>query len=344
MTMSNVSHTKRCFILVFVVCCVYFICTCFLSTSSLHHAFSSMTKWTKPAWGYSVISTEGSVRVLNNDKSCQRNLPGALIIGAPKCGTAALATFLSFHPDIAIRGGKELNFFYNRFENGLKWYLENMPCSLPGQLTMERSSNYFVKAGVPDRVKQMNINTKLILTVCEPVRRIISAFSMKQANGKMASSVTFSDYFFSKESKTLKASLMEGAYMINTSRYWEKLIPWLDTFPKKQLYIVNGDKLPLEPWSELSGVEDFLGVGKQFRRKNFYFNETKGFYCFKTRPEDTPLPKSTAHVGYDAIKCLTEGKGRKHVDVKDAFIKILKDYLQPHNEKFYKITGKNFNW
>ena len=313
---------------------------CFRSTSVSHHAFSSMTKWNNPAWEYSVINTEGSVRVLNN-KSCQRNLPGALIIGAPKCGTAALATFLSFHPDIAITGGKELNFFSNRFENGFKWYLENMPCSLPGQLTMERSSEYFHIRGVPDRVKIMSNNTKLILTVCEPAKRLVSAFSMHKALGAIANNVTFGDYFFSNQGFGLK--VVEGKH-INTSRYWEKLIPWLDAFPKKQLYIVNGDTLPLEPWTELSGVEDFLGVGKQFRRTNFYFNETKGFYCFKTRPEGTWLPTNEARVGYDAIKCLAEGKGRKHVDVKDAYIKILKDYLQPHNEKFYKIIGKNFNW
>ena len=132
------------------------------------------------------------------------NLPGALIFGAPKCGTAALATFLSFHPDIAINGREEFNFFSDNYDKGFKWYQKRMPCSIPGQMTVERSSNYFHKAGVPDRVKMMNSNTKLILIVCEPVRRIGSAFSMRLAHGKIASNTTFGEYFFTVKGNNLK--------------------------------------------------------------------------------------------------------------------------------------------
>ena len=69
-----------------------------------------------------------------------------------------------------------------------------MPCSLPGQLTAERSSNYFRTAGVPDNVKIMNNNIKLILIVCEPVRRMFSAFSMHLAHGNIANNMTFEEY------------------------------------------------------------------------------------------------------------------------------------------------------
>ena len=277
----------------------------------------------------------------NYNNCCHRNLPGALIIGAPKCGTAALATFLSFHPDVAINGGKELNFFSDMFENGFQWYHENMPCSLPGQLTVERSSSYLYTAGAPERVKMMDSNTKLILTVCEPVRRIVSAFSMHLTLGHIAGDVSFGERFFSVEGNHFK--VREDKH-VNISKYSEQLSSWLDVFSEKQLFVVNGDNLPVEPWAELSGIEDFLGVRRHFKRTHFYFNKTKGFYCFKQRTEDELWLTNRDTTGKDAVKCLVEGKGRKHVNVEDVYTKLLKDYLQPYNEKFYKMTGRIFNW
>ena len=40
-----------------------------------------------------------------------------------------------------------------------------MPCSIPGQMTVERSSNYFHKAGVPSRkLLRINVTPDLHLT------------------------------------------------------------------------------------------------------------------------------------------------------------------------------------
>ena len=120
---------------------------------------------------------------------CLKQLPKALIIGAPKCGTAALSEFLSHHQDIAIDAKRELRFFSYNYDKGLDWYKDNLPCSAPGQTVIERSSNYIrTEHGVVERVWNLNPKMKkmkLVLNVCEPDRRSISQYAMLLSHHKI---------------------------------------------------------------------------------------------------------------------------------------------------------------
>lgn len=284
---------------------------------------------------------------------CVRDLPRALIIGAPKCGTTALATYLSMHPYIAIYGGIELNFFSNNYDEGFQWYLGKMPCSLPGQFTMERSSNYFHIPGVPERVKTMNKDTKLVLTVCEPVRRTVSAFSMYRASGK-AENKSFEEHLFIFQGDTLK--LNASHFIVKASEYSEYLPSWLRLFPFANLHIVDGDNLSKQPFQEISAVEKFLNVHSYFEEAHFIFNETKGFFCVKKQTSNMQHVENGAQKVADItkrnetsainenIKCLSERKGQKHVEVKDVYTNMLRHFYKPFNEKFYKLTRRKFNW
>lgn len=52
-----------------------------------------------------------------------------------------------------------------------------MPPTLEGQVTMEKTPSYFVTREVPQRVKQMNPKTKLLVVVRDPVTRAISDYT-----------------------------------------------------------------------------------------------------------------------------------------------------------------------
>lgn len=53
----------------------------------------------------------------------------------------------------------------------------HMPPTLEGQVTMEKTPSYFVTREVPQRVHQMNPNTKLLIVVRDPVTRAISDYT-----------------------------------------------------------------------------------------------------------------------------------------------------------------------
>lgn len=125
---------------------------------------------------------------------------------------------------------------------------------------------------------------------------------------------------------------------------------WLEVFPREQILIVNGDRLIEDPVSQLQQIEKFLGnkalivikkrnpqydiitsTGLEHRigRHNFYFNETKGFYCLRTDTAD---------------KCLRETKGRKHPHVDPVVLTRLRRYFAEHNQRFYEMIGDDLGW
>ena len=258
--------------------------------------------------------------------TCRKQLPEVLVIGAPKCGTAALSGFLSYHPDIAIDGKRELNFFSDNYDLGFDWYKDNLPCSTPRQIVIERSSNNIrIDLDVVQRVWNLNHEMKLILVVCEPVRRLISQFAMALERHKIPNA-SFEETYFPNKQKVPRIT----QFMVN-SNYSFSFSAWLRAFPIEQFHIVDGDNLKTKPWEELSSTERFLGVKPFIRKSNFVYEATKGLFCFRdTRTE-------VAH-------CLTPTKGRRHPEVSEKIKTRLRTFYNPYNELFYKQCGRTFNW
>lgn len=73
----------------------------------------------------------------------------------------------------------------------------------------------------------------------------------------------------------------------------------------------------------ISGIEHRIG------NHNFYFNETKGFFCLRNETAD---------------KCLRETKGRKHPRVNPLVVSKLRKFFSEHNQKFYELVGEDLGW
>ena len=46
------------------------------------------------------------------------------------------------------RAKTEIHYYDNNFDKGLKWYIDQMPALLPGQVAMEKTPGYFHTNGV----------------------------------------------------------------------------------------------------------------------------------------------------------------------------------------------------
>lgn len=112
-----------------------------------------------------------------------------------KVWNGCLVFFLSNHPDIAINAKTEIEFFSTNYNLGFDWYKDRLPCTKPDQVLIERSSNYFRQLLAIDRIWRMDTSTKLILVVCEPVRRAISHFAMS-VERKILPNTTFEKHVF----------------------------------------------------------------------------------------------------------------------------------------------------
>lgn len=254
-----------------------------------------------------------------------RQLPTALIIGVKKGGTRALLEFLRLHPDIRA-AGSEVHFFDHYYAKGFHWYRRKMPPTLEGQITMEKTPSYFVTPEAPRRVQHMNPGTKLIVVVRDPVTRAISDYT--QVKSKRVKMLRFEDLAFLNESQVVDMTwspLRIGVY----ARHLER---WLQYFPLSQLLFVSGERLIADPVTEMTRVQDFLGIKRVICEKHFYFNATKGFPCLLKSEE-----RATPH-------CLGKNKGRSHPHIEPVAIERLRDFYRPFNQRFYQLTGMDFGW
>jgi hypothetical protein len=112
-------------------------------------------------------------------------LPGFFIVGAPKCGTTSLATYLRAHGGIFMSAVKEPNYFcfdapglrdmYDRPET----YGRLFARARPEQLCGEASTSYLFSTAAVPAILQANPAAKIIVMVRNPLDMVISHHAQK---------------------------------------------------------------------------------------------------------------------------------------------------------------------
>ena len=258
-----------------------------------------------------------------------QHFPHAIIIGVRKGGTRALIEFLNLHWQIE-KADDEMHFFDRpeQYERGLQWYKGQMPFTHSDQLTLEKTPAYFITPEAPSRILNMNPKTKILLIVRDPVIRVLSDYTqiLTSRTAQNLPCKSFEDLVIDP----LTGGINLGYKAVQISMYHHHYRRWKATFPASQIHIVDGDKLIQNPVVELAKVESFLGIQHALTPSHFYFNKTKGFYCMKRNATSE--------------RCLGPSKGRTHPNVDHKITKKLRQFFAPHNDIFYNITGRMFDW
>ena len=261
-----------------------------------------------------------------------KRLPSAIIFGVAKCGTRAILSFFRIHPYVGLKWSTdmpEINFFTEHYSKGLEWYRDQMPPSTPGQITMEKSPNYFPNSTVPALIYEFNSSVKLILVVCNPLRRALSQYAgeLEHAKEHEEDYPKFEELAIDSKTRLIN----EHYHTVTYGCYAELLSPWLMWFPLKQIHIVDGDSLRENPVPEINKVEKYLGIQTFINKDHFEYNKTKGFHCLKHPDNGNPV-------------CLGSTKGREHPTVDSTVTKKLNDYYSQCNTRFYEKAKRKFNW
>ena len=185
-------------------------------------------------------------------------LPNVLIVGAAKCGTTSLHEYLDRHPKVAMSGEKELDFFVEEknWSRGVDWYASQLG---EAPVRGESSPSYTVfprYRGVPERIRHVLPDAKLIYLVRDPIDRIVSHFAHRQVVRPGAIEDAFAD-----------PSRREG--LVAPSRYWLQLERYLEHFSDEQILVVDSDDLWTRRGETLARVFRFLGVDPEFRAPAF---------------------------------------------------------------------------
>ena len=271
------------------------------------------------------------INSLSDGNGTTKHLPDCIMIGVPKGGTFTLIQFLGLHPAIVIPK-EEVNFFHieDNYSQGYKWYLDKLPLSRPGQVTMEKSPRYFYYDHVPKRIKAMRENIKLLVLLRDPIDRAISCYvhriNERQHNG-LDYNVTFEDMLI----KTSTGEINPKEPCVDRSLYSVHFNRWLQQFPLEQFHFVDGDNLIVDPYAELHEIEPYMNVKTWFQPAMFQFSDTKGFYCV-VKP------------GQQRQYCMPESKGRPHPDIPAHLHKKMINFFQPYNIELTKLVGRKFSW
>ncbi|XP_062874031.1 heparan sulfate (glucosamine) 3-O-sulfotransferase 1-like 2 [Trichomycterus rosablanca] len=275
------------------------------------------------------LSTISGISVKLNETTStnsSRRLPGAIIIGVRKGGTRALLEMLNLHPNVEVAKA-EVHYFNldENFRKGLDWYRAQMPLTLPGQVTVEKTPGYFTAQMAPARMWSVNPAVKLLLIVRDPAERLVSDYTQVLHNRIQQN----------KSYQPLEELLLRQGHIninykaLQRSLYHQHLARWLKLFPKEQIHIVDGEALIRDPFPELQKAEKFLELPPRITPDNFYFNSTKGFYCLLS-------------AGHD--KCLDESKGRPHAPLSNKAFQKLCRFLSVPNQIFFTMMGRTFDW
>lgn len=177
-------------------------------------------------------------------------LPAFVIIGAMKAGSTSLFRWLGAHPDVRLPEEKEPNFFSRdaNWRRGLTWYEGLFPAS-EALLTGEASVHYTdpdAGARAARRLRAVLPGMKLIFLARDPVERLRSHYRHEVQRGR--------------EKRSLVSALRAGdSRYVRCSRYTVMLQPWLDAFPRTQLFTLCFESLVerAEGWDETLA---FLGL------------------------------------------------------------------------------------
>ena len=261
----------------------------------------------------------------NTTDVLERRFPDAIIIGGRKCGTTVLRQMLSHHPLIKIVEHEMAFFNADRYKRGISWYIQQMPLTKKGELTLEKSPQYFTTTLAPERLKRASTDVKLMLILRNPLTRSISDYFFELRHGREKAPFTKKFFPIGKKGEINTRCSETGVSMYDI--HYSK---WLKWFPKEQILIVNGDNLKINPIEELTNIEKFLNIPHYFENDMFQLNGT----TYKLKEPDA----EQHYFGIDSI-IEHELPGVPQ----DTSYKIAM-FLQPHASKFCQMASVNYTW
>ncbi len=256
-----------------------------------------------------------------------RSLPDFVLIGGPRCGTTAMYSSLSQHPNIAPALLKEVHYFDLYLDRGLDWYRSNFPLvrtqqkwARSGQklVTGEACPSYLYNPHVPRRIREVLPSAKLLVLLRNPARRAYSHYVWTQTVAEEP--LTFRQAIDAEPQrlageydKTLANEDYIGiprAYYsyVEQGIYVDQLRRWTEVFPREQMLVLSSEQWFRNSEDTYRRIVKFLGLPdwapEEFKREHSI--------------PHAPIPE-------------------------DARL-LLQDYFRPHNERLFEFLGEDFGW
>jgi hypothetical protein len=211
--------------------------------------------------------------------------PNFFILGAMKCATTSLYTYLNQHPDVYFSDPKEPIFFEFEYVKGLEYYWERYFTGWNGQTAVgeARHRNLYLPF-IPERIKQSIPDPKFIVIVRNPVKRAYSHWFHNYRIGletlqfedaiwedmkRIEKGITFdgeegahlwaNDLVVERGKKGIRTTKEFRTYL-DSGYYSDQIRRYMKLFSRQNIRIVFSEDLAQNPQHVVSELWSFLGV------------------------------------------------------------------------------------
>ena len=200
-----------------------------------------------------------------------RRLPDFILIGAPKCGTTSMYSYIETHPDFVPPLRKEIHYYSIHYRLTKVFYRAHFPLVFEeGSITGEASPSYYWHPHAPGRVKKDLPDVRLVMCLRNPVDRAYSDYWMQVRQGwevlsfedaiQQESGRVDSHYErVNREPLYWADNLSRHAYVLR-GRYQLHLRRWLDTFPRDRILFITIDQMKADPQGTFDRVCEHIGL------------------------------------------------------------------------------------
>lgn len=271
-------------------------------------------------------------------------LPNLIVIGAQKCGTSALHSYLARHPEISMSHPKELNFFVaeegaqavapavKNWSLGADWYRAQFDPE--ARVRGESSPNYTADPalpGVPARMAELIPDAKLILMVRDPISRARAQWIHNYSNRV--------------QHKPLHRAVLEDEEYVARSSYHHQLSLFCEHYPMERILVLEQDELLHDREETLKRVFTFLEVDADFWHK-----------AYGRKRHETQRRRRKTWLGVKLWRRLPHRLRNvrhrwplstefEHTELADSTRAELAERLRDDANRFRELTGKPFpNW
>jgi Ca2+-binding EF-hand superfamily protein len=284
-------------------------------------------------------------------------LPSFVLIGTARSASTTTFDVLKKHPKLLLWESfdeKELN-YWNQEAIGARDYAEKLPPIPVGidAITGEGSVRYFLHPQVPRRLFEAAPNSKFIVTVRNPVFRMLSHWKleyylMQQRDPRDSFEQVVKEQLYLRRHSYAAAGgtacVKAADANANPELCYPDMSEQFDPNSETMSPLVN-----YVAWSIYS--HQFYRWLQYFPLERFLFVK---FEHMKT-PEDIQhnFNRMVNHIGLKPVNALSEsgGVGISNVNphgtrykMPKHTLKTLRDFFEPLNREFYEMTGIDFGW
>jgi hypothetical protein len=197
--------------------------------------------------------------------------PDFLLVGAPKCGTTAMAHYLGQHPDIFMAQkemhffGADLRFGPQFYRRGRKAYLEEFSAANGQRCAGEASVWYLFSRKAAAEFKAFNPQARILIMLREPAEMLFSLYHQFRYDGNEHLG-TFEQALAAQDERRAGKNMGRLAYFPQgllyhqTACYTEQVERYFELFGRDQVRVLIYDDFAADPAAAYRETLDFLGV------------------------------------------------------------------------------------